>query len=203
MPCFGRPLRTRRAIQAIAAQNTGPWEALIVGDGCPDFRRMLDALWFKELSKKVEQQGNGMYAWNTAVNMGGFGYWQTNWAISHAAGKYFVFMANDDMILPYHFQYYLSQIEGTDLDFVYFDGSIQGKHTPYKLKYGHIGHNALIIRTAFLREMPPHSKGYGHDWTLIENMLRHGAKYRKSCSTLTTYEIMSSPRDRRDPDGIN
>lgn len=204
MPVFGRPLRTIRAIECIAAQTATPWEAFILGDGCPYFNLTLRQSWFKNMIGEQAIKGNRIITGNTNNNLGGWGYYQTNIAIDRAKGKYFVFMANDDFIWPHHFEYYLSQIEGTKWDFVWFDGSLRKRERlPYKLKRGHIGDNALIIRTDFLKRMPRRGPHYGHDWTLIENMIRAGARYRKSCSDLATYEIMSSPKDRQDPDGID
>jgi hypothetical protein len=41
--------------------------------------------------------------------------------------------------------------------------------------------------------MPPHDPEYGHDWRLIDNMIKAGAKYKKANSKEATYHVMSTP----------
>lgn len=204
MPCYGRPQRTRRALDSILNQNIDNWEAFLLGDCCPDF----DTVMHESIPKLLEarSRGNGIIVSNFDKNTGGCGYVQTNYAIQNATGKYFVFMANDDVILNYHFKYYLSQIEDTDYDFVYFNGQVAGKKDLNSRidKWGKIGHYALIIKTDFLKEIPPHTNIYGHDFDLISNMIRAGAKYRKSTSTLASYKIMNwNTKARLDYEGLD
>jgi glycosyltransferase involved in cell wall biosynthesis len=188
MPCYGRPVRTARAIDCIRRQTVQDFEAFVIGDGCPVFEPVTDDSRF--------------ISFNTPENHGGCGYAQTNLAISRATGPFFIFFANDDIISPAHMATYLDQIEGTDYDFVYFDYLAYGKLVKTRLRYGKIGHSALIIRTAFLKEMPPHSPKYGHDFDLIRNMTRAGAKYRKADRIIPTYYVMSGNK-HRDPEDID
>jgi glycosyltransferase involved in cell wall biosynthesis len=186
MPVYQRPERTARMIRAILSQTEKDWEAFVIGDCCPFFKNY-DAL----LSDPR------FWSWNQPKNGGGFGYQITNISIQHATGDYFMFLANDDLISPNHIENYLSVIDGTDLDFVYFNTWKMGKHVDYKLKFGHIGDNAVIIRTEFLKQMPEREPGHGHDWQLIETMMLCGAKYKKSNNT-PTYHIMSHADNRVD-----
>jgi len=174
MPCYMRPIRTAAAIESIRRQTVEDFEAFVIGDGCPFYRNTLgDDLRFR--------------SFNTDANYGGCGYYQTNFAIRHATGKYFVFQGNDDLIDPNHFENYLSAIEGTDLDFVWFSQYKEaGQVKQFKLKSWKIGHCALIIRTDFLKQMPPHVPAYNHDWNLIDNMIKAGAKYKR-CDNKPTY----------------
>lgn len=194
MPCYGRPLRTRRAIKCILNQTLKDWEAFIIGDCCPHF-------------ESIQQEGllndPRIHHWNLPFNYGGCGYLATNTAIQEASGKYFIFFANDDCISAAHMQTYLDAIEGSHYDFVYFDYLAFGKRMNTKLKYARIGHSALIIRTNFLKQMPPHSPEYGHDFDLIKNMIKAGAKYKKA-DIIPTYYVMSGNRKRDiDPEGID
>lgn len=131
-----------------------------------------------------------------------WGYKITQASINHAKGEYFMFLANDDMIAPNHLENYLGEIDGTNFDFVFFDSYVLGRHYNYRLQRGHIGDNALIIKTSFLQQMPPREPIYGHDWDMIQNMIKAGARYKKS-KNAPTYFIMSSPKQRTDMLGID
>lgn len=197
MPCYGRPERTIRSINCIANQTVNGWEALVIGDGCPVMQDFIDSNYFSDIQKDCEAKGNDLYISNALINKGGHGYDITNRNISLAIGKYFVFYANDDIILPNHFENYLSQIEGTDLDFVYFDSFVAPINATRnaELQYGRIGHSELIVRTDFLRQMPAHNEHYGHDFVLIQNMMQNG-KHKKAENLPTTYHVMSLSDNR-------
>jgi hypothetical protein len=59
-----------------------------------------------------------------------------------------------------------------------------------ELVFGKIGHSELIMRTDFIRYLPPHDPHYGHDWTFINNMINYGGKSQKVETGETTYKIM-------------
>jgi glycosyltransferase involved in cell wall biosynthesis len=192
MPCFGRPERTIRAINSIANQSINGWEALVIGDGCPVMQDFIDSDYFQDIIKMCSFYGNDLIIENNPINKGGHGFAITNNNIQIASGKYFTFFANDDIILPNHFENYLSQIEGTDLDFVYFNSIVAPINSlrSSSLQYGTIGHSELIVRTEFLKQMPIHNEHYGHDWELIKAMSEIG-KYKKAENCPPTYYVMS------------
>ncbi len=198
LPCFGRPERTRRAIECIGNQTINCWEAHIIGDGCPVFQEILESQWYNEWITDVEKRGNKVITKNLEKNYGGHGYHITNTNIQNATGEYFLFYANDDIILPTHFAHYLQGIDNTPYDFVYFNSYIE----PLKqlrwsnLAHGGIGHSELIVRTDFLKDVTPHSKNYGHDWSLIENMMKRTRLHRKAESQIFTYKVMHIPPNR-------
>lgn len=194
MPCYGRPQRTIRAIESIANQTVNGWEALIIGDDCPMISSFMRSGFFDDIRRDCKARGNDLYLGNNPVNKGGHGYAITNQNIEEAKGKYFSFFANDDILLPNHFENYLSQIEGTDLDFVYFDSFVAPRNSirVAQLQYGCIGHSELIVKTEFLKQMPKHNADYGHDWLLIENMIKNG-KSKKAFGCPPTYHVMSLP----------
>jgi hypothetical protein len=198
MPCFGRPQRTIRAINCIANQNINGWEAFVIGDGCPVMQDFIDSEYFAGLIDQCSYNGNNLIISNNPTNQGGHGFAITNRNIEEAEGKYFTFFANDDIILPNHFQNYLSQIEGTDLDFVYFNSEVKPTNSirVSRLEYGMIGHSELIVRTEFLQQMPTHNEHYGHDWALIQSMMQSG-KHKKAENCPATYHVMSLS-DRRE-----
>lgn len=191
MPVYMRPKRTARAIKCIMDQTVDDWEAFIVGDDCPDY-----------FSHKIPLYDHRVRCWNETNHRGGWGYNITNRSIDKSTGKYFMFMGSDDVISSWHMENYLSEIEGTYYDFVYFDYFLLGERHNTKLKRGKIGDNALIIRTEFLRKMPMRKPEYGHDWTLIENMIKAGAKYKKS-NNYPTYHIMSTSKHPVDLMGLD
>jgi Glycosyl transferase family 2 len=191
MPVFHRPLRTQRMIRAILGQTMPNWEAFVIGDCCPYFSNHDDLL-----------SDPRFWAWNQHRNGGSWGYQITNLSIQHATGKYFMFLGSDDLIALDHLENYLSEIDGTDYDFVYFNSMVLGKKARYRIQYGHIGDNALIIKTEFLKRMPPRKPDYGHDFKLITNMIAAGARFKKSHKE-PTYYIMTSPANRIDPENID
>ncbi len=196
LPVYKRPERTRRMIECILNQNINNWEAIIIGDRCPHFIQMNEELFPREVQKKVIIDNRNMVtSINAANHYGGYGYYAINRAIEWAKGKYFIFAGNDDIIKPNHFEHYLSGIEGTDLDFVYYNTFVH-PHNMLRMSqplFGSIGHSELIIRTEFLKQMPPHSPAYGHDWELVENMLKATDKHKKIPGENPTYYIMSVP----------
>jgi glycosyltransferase involved in cell wall biosynthesis len=197
MPCYGRPQRTIRAINCIANQSINGWEALVIGDGCPVMQDFIDSDYFEDIIEMCSYNGNDLIIQNNPVNQGGHGFAITNMNIEEAQGKYFTFFANDDIILPNHFENYLSQIEGTDYDFVYFNSEVKPNNSLRiaQLQYGSIGHSELIVRTDFLRQMPTHNEHYGHDWALIQSMMLNG-KHKKAENCPATYHVMSLSDNR-------
>ena len=197
MPCFGRRKGTIRAIECIANQTANDWEALVIGDGCPVMQDFIDSEYFAGLIEQCSYNGNDLMICNNPINQGGNGFAVINNNIKIAQGKYFVFFANDDIILPNHFENYLSQIEGTDLDFVYFNSEVKPNNSirNSRLEYGMIGHSELIVRTEFIRQMPTHNEHYGHDWALIQSMMLNG-KHKKAENCPATYHVMSLSDNR-------
>jgi glycosyltransferase involved in cell wall biosynthesis len=195
MPCFGRPKRTIRAIESLFSQNINGWEALVVGDGCPVIADFINSGTFEAAAEGALKNGNRFEMTNLDKNYGGCGYYITNMNIHRAVGAYFVFLDNDDVILPNHLDNYLSGIEGTNYDFVYYDSYVEpyGGARISNLSNGHIGHSELIIRTDYLRLMPAHTNVYGHDWSLVENMIVAGAKSQKAVNKPQTYIVKSVP----------
>lgn len=196
MPCYLRPQRTIRAIECIANQSVDNWEALVTGDGCPVIKDYLGSNAFEDIINDCKKRGNDIIITNNTINKGGNGYFITNQNIQKAKGEFFIFFANDDIIAKNHFNNYLSEIENTDLDFVYFNSWVDclNKTRISQLRYGHIGHSELIVRTSFLKTMPPHVPDYGHDFTLIKNMVESTTKYKKADTELRTYFVMSLPK---------
>lgn len=189
LPCYGRPQRTIRAIENICNQNINGWEALVVGDACWSLSSFAESQHCKDLVSHSELNGNKLSISNLRDNKGGCGYYIINENIKNAQGEYFLFFGNDDVILPNHFENYLAGIEGTDYDFVYYNTYLDPlkKERNSELRSGMIGHSEIIVKTDFLRKMPPHGFDYGHDFVLIRNMATHdGAKYRKFANSKYT-----------------
>lgn len=193
VPCFGRPQRTRRMVDCIFSQDIREWELFLIGDNCDHFQRLKESDYLLQKEVTADYWGNKIHAFNFGNHHGGYGYAAINFAIRNARGKYFIFAGNDDIIYPDHFKHYLSGIEDTDYDFVFYntwvDVTNKPRHT--NLAPGGIGHSELIIRTEFLKKMPPHGPEYGHDWQLVKNMMVSTANYRKVEDSDYTYKIMS------------
>ena len=195
MPCYGRPMRTKRAIDCIVNQTIYDYEAFVVGDNCHNIQEIICSGAYSGINQICLE--------NLDNNYGGWGYYITNLNIQRAQGYYFLFMANDDIIEPNHFENRLKHIEGTDYDFVYFNTMVRpdgGYIRKPKLEKSGIGHSELIIRTEFLKKMPPHRAVYGHDWHLIDAMMREkGVKY-KYVDDEPTYKVMNFSHDQEEID---
>jgi hypothetical protein len=195
IPCYGRPQRTRRMLDAVLQQNVDGWEALFIGDCCPVIKEIIDSGEYDHAQKRAAGRGNSLIIDNLDMNYGGWGYEITNRNIQRANGEYLIFGANDDVILPNHFEEYLNAIVGTPNDFMYFNTYVE----PYKeirnsrLEYSKIGHSELIVKTSYAKKMPPHSPVYGHDWTFIENLMAGGGTWAKASYNDPTYIVKSVP----------
>lgn len=215
LPCYERPMRTRRAIESVMQQKAcSGVELLVTVDGSK--KTYVDIVdWFIVRPMRISDEmgdwinccydyigGGCMNAkvnhecWLKINNVPHTGFWGTairNRHIQEATGKYFIFMGSDDILLPNHIENYLSHIEGTDLDFVAFDSWVEPYNAPRNTQFqeGMIGHSELIVRTEFLKTMPPHLPAYGHDWTLVKNMMAATTKYKKAIGAPQTYIVKS------------
>jgi glycosyltransferase involved in cell wall biosynthesis len=183
IPCFDRPQRTLRLLNQILEQDFNLWEAFFIGDGCNEFSKLI---------KEGHFSDHRITAINLPINYGGYGYKARNIFKNIANREYSIYIDNDDCIEKDHFSHYLNEIRNTDYDFVYYNTFIEPTKTIRvpKLEEGWIGHSELIIKTEFLRRIPPHNQEYGHDWTLIKNMIDIGALHKKADSQRATYKIM-------------
>ena len=190
-PCWGRPARTRRIINNILGQTINNWEAFVIGDGCPHFQDMIESHEVEYFKKTAEENGNILHCYNLDKNHGGFGKYIIDYAITNAKGEYFIFVANDDIILPNHFEHYLSEIEGTNLDLVYYNTFIGPTNSIRysQLKPGQIGHSELVLRTDFIKGIS-HGEEYGHDWEFIEHLSKKQSfKHKKAKSDYCSYIV--------------
>ncbi len=132
---------------------------------------------------------------NNKKHHGGWGYHIHNENIGVAQGEYFIFVSNDDIIDKNHLENYLC-IKNTGYDWLYFDSWVRPNEPQVRcseIAQGKIGHSELIIKTDFLRRVPPHTNEYGHDYTLIQNMVNSGSLYAKAINRPATYKVMSIP----------
>ena len=178
-PVYKRPETTIKAIECVLNQTINGWQAFFVGDGCQIFRENLLSGKFSEYSELAKKNGNEMYFIDLQDHSGGWGYAARNAVFKLANAKYICFLDNDDEIRPNHLENYLSAIENTDLDMVFFNTEVSGGIRDSRLSFGYIGHSEIILKTEHLKkyQQPP---TYGHDWHLIETMLRKKLKIKKS-----------------------
>lgn len=215
MPCFGRPERTKRAIESILSQTVNNWQAYIIGDFCPDFQKMYEensALGKNSWEARALAAGNEIIMFNAKPHEGGYGYTYRNYVNHHNNAENVLYLDNDDTLQTNHMENYLAGIEGTDNDFVFFNtkqaymqryhakcnnGMLPGADAYIRNTYaaeGGIGHAELIIRSKFLKDHPEiqETAEYGHDWKFIQQMINAGAKYEKAKNPLATYNIMGA-----------
>jgi len=165
----------------------------VVGDKCAHFQELVDSGWIQSKVEEAASKGNSLVAYNSSIHFGSCGYHYTNEAIRTARGKYIIFYANDDLILPNHFSNYL-EIEDTDWDYMYFDsylGPLKQARVS-ELAPCRIGHSEIIVRTTLARKARPHQPVYGHDWDFIYDVI-HKGKGKKSTRGVITYHVMHVP----------
>jgi glycosyltransferase involved in cell wall biosynthesis len=194
VPCFERPARTLRAIEAVMSQDMNGWEAYFAGDNCPFIQELVDSGVANTLIDKAKEKGNKLAIFNLPYHYGGWGYTARNTIFKLSYSEYTMFMDNDDVILPNHFSNYYSEIVGTDYDMVYFNTFLapiepSGKIRESQLEFGMVGHQEVIIKSSLLSRYAQSDK-WGHDWEMIKHLLDNGAKVKKSQNN-PTYHIMS------------
>lgn len=183
VPCFGRPQRTLRAMQCVLEQDMDGWEAFFIGDGCPEFQKMMDEGVFDlfEDNAEIKIKGNRFVLQNLPEHKGGWGYAARNHAKNQLKGDYTLFMDNDDVIKRGHFSNYYNAIRNSKCDMVYFNSYIEPIDAirETELKFGSIGHSEIIVRTNLWLNFSQKPE-YGHDWELIKHIIDSGGLIQKS-----------------------
>ena len=192
-PCWKRPARTRRLINNILAQNINGWEAFIIGDGCHIFQTLIDSGEADFYMKLAQEKGNILYIANAENHTGNWGQAITDYVIDNATGEYFLFVGNDDRLLPNHFEHYLSEIENTDYDLVAYNSDIMPENRILIPKWEgcQVGHGNIIIKTDTLKKAPKVQASSTHDWSLINELIKMGAKTKLAESQQCTYLVTS------------
>ena len=197
-PCWKRPQRTIRAIESVLAQQFDEWEAIFIGDACPEFQKRLDDGTFKKYEEQAPERGGKMIFENLTERGGGWGHMARKRGIELATGKYICFLDNDDMLLPNHFtNYYTFMEENPEVDCGFFNAYTKpwNKERTSCLTRGGIGNAELMFKAEALKKEYQPDAEYEHDWRLVDRMRNKGYVFRKS-PTKYTYIIMSIPNYR-------
>lgn len=192
-PCWGRPARTRRLINNVLAQTKNNWEAFIIGDGCPIFQTLIDSGEADFYMNLAKEKNNKLYIANAETHTGNWGQLITDQIIDKATGRYFIFAGNDDILLPTHFSHYLSEIENTDYDMVAYRSLTSPLNRILIPQWGscQVGHGNIIIKTKTLQKAPKVEASPTHDWSLINELIKMGAKTKLADSEECTYIVTS------------
>jgi hypothetical protein len=198
VPIFGRPQRTARVINCLRRQTINNFQVYLIGDACPLWQSALDDGWVQEVIKEEEAKGNEWIAFNLTENYGGFGYYIRNLMKELADGEFLCFIDNDDCVKINHLEHYLQSIQGSGMDFVYYNtwNNAIGALRDTQPLQGLIGHSELCIRTEFYKTIPEQGGQYGHDWEMIQWMLATTTKHKKGNSYDWTYKVMGTPAKR-------
>ena len=193
VPCFGRPERTKRLINCLDSQTINGIEIFLIGDGCPHFEKLVNSEEHQSWIQSMNSRGNRVVSFNLEKNYGGYGYHIFNYSAMNATSKYMTYIGNDDTVDVDHFEFYLSEIEGTDLDMVYYNSFIKpyGCHREAYLQPGSIGHSEVIISTDVIRRFPLHTDVYNNDWTFLKNLIESDPplKIEKAKNPRWTYHV--------------
>lgn len=203
LPVYQRPERTKRVLDNLKHQTISGFELIVVGDGCPHFQQLVKSPWWYTWKAGFEEKGNFLHFYNFKENMGAYGAYCIHYAVRHAQGRYFAFANNDDVLLPQHAAFYYESIKDSHADFVYNDTRVEcGENVLNRrpqLSYGKIGHSEVVIKTSFLKPIMAdkdffnlYTQGYGHDWTLVQQMMKTGV-YMRGKTKFATYIIKSTP----------
>jgi len=197
MPSYQRPQRTIRAIECILNQNFEGFEAIIIGDCCPVINTIMAEFIEGDRFKEFISKGNNIRLVNLDKHYGGYGYQARNIGIQLSLGDYVIFLDNDDVLLPNHVENYYQAISNTENDLMFFNTiihpiEVRGQKGQWvresRLEQGKIGHAEIIVKSSILKNFPETSN-YGHDWELIERMIKNGMNAEKS-NNPPTYIVM-------------
>lgn len=191
-------MRTLRALNSIIKQKFENWEAIFIGDCCPDFQKFLDNGVFQSYKDSEEINGNTLIFENLEQHYGGWGSMCRKVGIDLAHGKYICFLDNDDIVLPSHLSNYSGFMDNNPgVDWTYFNARTE----PWKKDRistptrGGIGNAELCFKSDILRKEYEVDAQYEHDWRLVDKLMKKGYKHKK-CNNPPTYIIMSVPNYR-------
>lgn len=205
LPCKARPQRTRRSLECVLNQDLIGWELFFIGDGCSDYQELIDSEWFKEKLEALDPRNKIVYF--NDKHHGGFGHNIVNYAIDNCEGEYFMWYANDDIILPNHMSNYYNEAVRLGKDLVYFDNYISspswdGSFTVKDAQFrrGACGHSELIVKSSVMKEHGKHGPEPAHDWFVAKRIADTTKSFCKSTSK-PTYKIMKrwSHKDKGEP----
>jgi len=198
VPIFGRPQRTARVIECLRRQTINNFQVYLIGDGCPIWQADLNEGWVQDIIREEKEKGNEWIAFNLEKNFGGFGYHIRNLMKELADAPYICFIDNDDWVKPNHLEHYLSEIEGTEYDLVYYNtwNNALNILRDTRPTMGLIGHSELCISTQLYKQVPNQGDFYGHDWEMINWMISHTTQHKKASNPDWTYKVMGTPAKR-------
>lgn len=166
-------------MNCICMQTFQDFELFFLGDKCPTFDKITqseDFKYFKEiLGDRLIYKNFDSHDGTSAQAI--------NYAMKHGKGDYFIFLSNDDLIFPNHFERYVKLTEEAKCDIGIFNTSLDYgngllvERVP-ELAFTKIGHSELCVSKKVYKSAPPHSRLYGHDFEFIANAINAGASYR-------------------------
>lgn len=177
LPVYRRGALAERAIDAVLGQSLAQIEVFIIGDACPEHEARLADPYFQARVKAAERRGMTVHALNLPSNHG-TPHAAINLALARAQGEYFLWMGDDDFVLPNHVENYLGAICGSRHDAVLIDSILVGDFytnlRQARLELGHVGHSELIVRTDAARLVPEHRPGKYQDWEFLAELSKAG-----------------------------
>lgn len=189
LPSWEREELTLRMLTSISLQTFQDYELFFLGDCCPIFDKVIQSDDFSYLKNVF---GNRIIVKNFDTHDGTSAQ-AINYAVENMNGEYFIFLSNDDLIFPNHFDIYYNSTKDIKEDFSIFNTSVDygnGVLVTRKpvLAPSKIGHSELCISKKMIQSLPPHSRVYGHDWEFISRGLQSGFKY-KMFDNIPTYIV--------------
>jgi len=184
-----------RGIDYLLNQTIKNIELFIIGDCCPDLADLLQDRYFLAKLELARARGMRVEALNLPENHG-TPHEILNVAIARAAGPYFMFAGDDDVVTVDHCASYLQAIQRANCDIVFMDSLLVGDYYSTvripKLEIGHVGHSELIVRTDRAKAAPPHQASLYHDWEFIGAIAQAGGVIKHVKSPPTYYVNLTS-----------
>lgn len=187
------------------AQEGCSLELFFRGDACPVYAGILAEPWFPEAVAAARERGIEVVTGNSPTR-DGTPTTIINEAVALGRGRYLMFMANDDALLPGHVARRFRFAAERDLVMVYGDSRIDAGPVTYqrhaRIEYGCIGHAEIAVRMDVARRVPPHHRGYGHDWDFIRSVLEVAPPDRVAHDPgPPTYIVNMGPREHTYQEG--
>jgi len=164
LPSWGREMLTLRLLNSITLQTLEDYELFFLGDKCPIFDKIIQSEDFKYMKKIFKDR----IIIKNFEEHDGTSSQAINFAMKECTGEFFMFLSNDDNIFIDHFKTYYEMSKQSGKDFGLFNTCIDRGNgilelrTP-QLAPSRVGHSELCVNKAMVKNLPPHTRNYGHD----------------------------------------
>lgn len=167
-----------RAVESVFKQNYGPWELVIIADGCPLTMEIVQGM---ELPARLQGTGNNVVL-ALIDKQPMFSGTPRNTGIDLATGEWICYLDSDDALAPGHLS---SIMEGASkgLDWLFFNDYVLRGDTfverPCTLDRFRCGTSNIAHKKSMAARWE-HINRYGHDdWTFINKLKTESPRWER------------------------